>query len=264
MKKYTFNALIISILSVIFLSSCSKSTNSTPTPQTCYLNSITNAKGNVLQKLVYDANNRLISDINDSTGVSLAYIYNAQNTVDKITVVYKIGTKVYTFTTTFTYDATGKANKAVTVFNGATYQTNVFTYTGTQLSQILSTDANNETENVRFEYTGENISKAYAKFDNEKEYLYYEATKFDTNKSLYPEAYKALMMGLMGLVDDYFYLNKNNTLAEKFYEDDGSIYTTADKTYEYNSNSQPTKLTATLTESGLKSNVVKVYQYSCK
>ena len=193
----------------------------------------------------------------------LAYTYNAQNTVDKITVSNKVGSKTYTFITTFTYDAMSKAGKAVTVFNGVTYQTNVFTCTETQLSQITSTDANNEIESIRFEYTGESISKAFAKFDSEKEYLYYEATKFDTNKSLYPEAYKAFMMGFMGLVDDYFYLSKNNTLTKKFYEKDGSIYTTADKAYEYNS-TQPTKLTASLTESGLKNNVLKVYQYSCK
>lgn len=264
MKKYIFKTLIISVLSVLFLSSCSKTTNSTPTPQTCYLSSIANAKGNISQKMVYDASDRLIADTNDSTGVTLAFAYTAQNTVDKITVANKVGSKVYTFTTTFTYDATGKASKAVTVFNGATYQTNVFTYSGTQISKIISTDANNEIENVRFEYLGENISKAYAKFDDEKEYLYYEATKFDTNKSLYPEAYKALAMGFMGLVDDYYYLNKNNTLAEKFYEEDGSLYYSADKTYEYNSTLQPTKLTEILNESGLKSNIVKVYQYSCK
>lgn len=264
MKKKILNILIGSVLSVLFLSSCSKTTNSTPTPQTCYLSGISNAKGNVLQKMVYDAKDRLVTDTNDSTGVTLTFTYNAQDAVDKIAVSSKVGSKVYIFTTTFTYDATGKASKAVTVFNGAVYQTNVFTYTATKLTQIVSTDANNDKERARFEYTGENISKAYVKFDDENEYLYYEATKFDTNKSLYPEAYKALFAGLMGLIDDYYYLNKNNTLAEKFYEDDGSFYYSADKTYEYNSTLQPTKLTEALNESGLKSNVVKVYQYSCK
>lgn len=263
MKNNIFKTLIISVLSVFLFVSCSK-TNSTPTPQSCYLSSVSNAKGNVIQKFSYDASDRLIKDVNDSTGVTLDFTYTVQNAVDKITVTSKVGTKTYIFIVTFTYDASGKPSKAVTTFNGAVYQTNVYNYTGTQLTQILSTDANGETENSRFEYSGENIMKVYTKFDGEKEYLYYEITKFDDKKSLFPEAYKSLDLGLMGLVDDFNYLNKNNALAEKYYEEDGSMYHSADNTFEYNSTSQPTKLTAALNENGLKSTSVKTYQYSCK
>ena len=222
MKKYIFNILIISVLSVFLFVSCSKNTSITPTLQTCYLSSVTNVKGNVLQRFTYDANDRLISEVNDSTGVSLAFTYNAQNTVDKITV----------------------ANK--------------------QLMQIISTDALNNIESVRFEYSGENISKVYAKFDNDKEYLYYEITKFDAMKLNLPEAYKALAVGLAGLADDFYLLNKNNALSEKYYEEDGSIYHTTENIYEYNSTSQPTKLTGSYNENSVKITMVNNYQYNCK
>ena len=264
MKKNIFNILIISVLSVFLFVSCSKNTSITPTLQTCYLSSVTNVKGNVLQRFTYDANDRLISEVNDSTGVSLAFTYNAQNTVDKITVANKVGTKVYTFIIAFTYDGTGKANKAITTFNGNVYQTNVFTYTNNQLMQIISTDALNNIESVRFEYSGENISKVYAKFDNDKEYLYYEITKFDAMKLNLPEAYKALAVGLAGLADDFYLLNKNNALSEKYYEEDGSIYHTTENIYEYNSTSQPTKLTGSYNENSVKITMVNNYQYNCK
>ena len=104
----------------------------------------------------------------------------------------------------------------------------------------------------------------FTKFDGEKEYLYYEITKLDDKKRLFPEAYKSLDLGLMGLVDDFNYLNKNNALIEKYYEEDGSMYHSADNTFEYNNTSQPTKLMVALNESGLKSTSVKTYQYSCK
>lgn len=264
MKKNIFNTLIVSVLSVFLFVSCSKTSSTTPTPQTCYLSSVSNAKGNVLQRFSYDANDRLISEVNDSTGVSLAFAYNAQNTVDKITLTDKVGTKVYTFIITFTYDGTGKASKTITTFNGNVYQTNVFTYTNSQLTQIISTDALNEIESARFEYSGENISKVYAKFDNDKEYLYYEILKFDAMKLNLPEAYKALAMGLAGLADDFYYLNKNNALSEKYYEEDGSVYHTAENIYEYNSTSQTTKLTEAYNENGVKITVVNSYQYNCK
>jgi YD repeat-containing protein len=264
MTKNIHKLLIISMVSIIFFNSCSKDNNSTPAVQTCYLSGVSNVKGNNLQKLLYDANNRLISDTNDSTGTTLTYAYNAQNTMDKITVANKVGTKVYTFVTTFTYDASGKASKAVTTLNGAVYLTNVYTYSGTQLSQITTTYSTNDVERVRFEYTGDNVSKTYLKFDNDPEFLYYEATKFDSNKVLYPEAYKALAMGLIGLLDDYYYLNKNNTLVEKFYDEDGEAFYIANKTFEYNSTSQPTKLTELIDEDGDKSSIVRVYQYNCK
>jgi hypothetical protein len=263
MKKYIYKYLIFSILSITVLSSCSKNTDVTPAPQVCYLSTITDEKGNVLEKLTYDANNRLINDVVGASDLIYAFTYNAQNQVDKITITDKTDKKTLTFIVTFTYDANNQATKAVTTVNGAVYQTNTFAYANNQISQI-TTDDQTMVLKTRFEYSGDNITKVYQKFDAEKEYLYYEVTKFDDKKSAFPEAYKALALGLTGLIDGSAYLCKNNVVSEKNYGDDGIVYYTADNTYEYNTNAQPTKLSATINEDGSKSTSVSVYQYNCK
>jgi hypothetical protein len=260
--KNIFNYLVISILATISIVSCSKNTDNTP--QTCYLSSISNMKGNVLETMIYDANNRLITYKNDSANVTYNFTYNTQNLVDKINVAYKVGAKVYTLIATFTYDGTGKATKSVTTLNGNPYQTDVYSFTNTQLTSIISTDNIGEVDALRFEYLGDNISKVYQKLDGDKEYLYYEITKFDDKKTFYPEAFKALAMGFAGLVDDFSYLNKNNTLSEKYYEDDKSVFFSADNTFEYNSTLQPTKVTSAIIDGGHKINIAQSFQYSCK
>ena len=262
MKNNIFSYLIISILTTIFLVSCSKNTDNTP--QTCYLSNVLNTKGDILQAMSYDANNRLSVYKNDSAGVTYSFSYNPQNLVDKINVAYKVGSKIYTFVGTITYDASGKATKSVTTLNGNPYQTDVFTFTNLQLTNIISTDSQGEISALRFEYLGDNISKVYQKFDSDTEYLYYEITKFDDKKTIYPEAFKVLAMGFAGLIDDFSYFNKNNTLSEKYYEDDKTILYSSDNIYEYNNTLQPTKITRAIFEDGLKSNEVKSFQYMCK
>jgi hypothetical protein len=260
--KNIFNYLIISILFVTTIVSCSKNTDSTP--QTCYLSTISNVKGNILETMTYDGNNRLITYKNDSANVTYNFTYNTQSSIDKINVAYKVGTKIYTFVATFTYDGTGKPTKSVTTLNDKPYQTDVYTFNNTQLTNIVSTDNIGEVDALRFEYLGDNIAKVYQKLDKDKEYLYYEVTKFDDKKSVYPEAFKALAMGLAGLVDDFSYLNKNNALSEKYYEADKSVIFSADNTFEYNSTLQPTKVTSSIVEDGHKSTGVQSFQYICK
>jgi hypothetical protein len=260
--KNIFNYLIISVLVVVIIVSCSKNTDNTP--QTCYLSTVSNAKGNILETMTYDGNNRLITYKNDSANVTYNFTYTAQNLVDKINVVYKAGTKTYTFVATFTYDATGKPAKSVTTLNDKPYQTDVYTFSNTQLTNIVSTDNIGEVDALRFEYLGDNIAKVYQKLDGDKEHLYYEITKFDDKKSVYPEAFKALAMGLAGLVDDFSYLNKNNTLSEKYYEEDKSVFYSADNTFEYNATLQPTKVTSVVVDGGHKITSVQSFQYSCK
>ena len=261
--KNVFSYLIISILASVIFISCKKNTDSTP--QICYLSTVSNPKGNVLEIMTYDANNRLITYKNDSANVTYNFTYNTQNLVDKINVAYKVGSKIYTFVATFTYDGTGKATKSITTLNDKLYQTDMYAYnTNAQLINILSTDSQGEIDALRFEYLGDNIAKVYQKLDNDKEYLYYEITKFDDKKSIYPEAFKALAMGFAGLVDDFSYLNKNNTLSEKYYEDDKSVFFSADNTFEYNSTLQPIKVTSTIVDSGHKSTGVQSFQYNCK
>lgn len=262
MKNNIFSYLIISVLTTIFFVSCSKNTDNTP--QTCYLSNVLNAKGNILQAMSYDATNRLSVYKNDSAGVTYSFTYNTQNLVDKINVAYKVGPKVYTFVATLTYDALGKATKSVTTLNGNPYQTDVYTFNNLQLTTIISTDNQGEISALRFEYLGDNISKVYQKLDSETEYLYYEITKFDDKKTLYPEAFKALAMGFAGLIDDFSYLNKNNTLSEKYYEDDKSVLYSSDNIFEYNSTLQPTKIMRAIVEDGHKSTETKSFQYVCK
>lgn len=242
--------------------SCGKNTDNTP--QTCYLSTVSNLKGNILETMTYDVNNRLVTYKNDSVNVTYNFAYTTQNLVDKINVSYKVGTKVYTLIAAFIYDVTGKPTKSVTTLNGNPYQTDVYTFTNSQLASIISTDNSGEVDALRFEYLGDNIAKVYQKLDGDKEYLYYEITKFDDKKSIYPEAFKALAMGFAGLVDDFSYMNKNNTLSEKFYKDDKSIITSADNTFEYNSTLQPIKVTSSIVESGRKTTGVQSFQYNCK
>lgn len=263
MMNKIYNHLIICTLAIILFNSCSKSSTDNP-PQTCYLASISNLKGNVIERMTYDASNRLTNVTNDSTGIVIGFTYNTQNLVDKVNLAYKVGTKTYNFLATFTYDATGKAIKSVTTVNGNPYQTDVYSFTNTQLTGIVSTDAQGEVYASRFQYSGDNVAKVYLKLDNEKEYLYYEVTKFDEKKTVYPEAYKYLTMGLSGLVDDYAYFNKNNVLSEKYYEDDGYVFYDTNNTFEYNGTSQPTKITSIINDDGDKSTSAKSYQYSCK
>ncbi len=260
--KNIFNQLIISILAVVLFISCSKNTDNTP--QTCYLSTVSNQKGNILEAMTYDGNNRLMTYKNDSANIVYNFTYTPQNLVDKINVIYKIGTKVYTFVATFTYDGTGKPTKSVLTLNDKLYQTDVYTFNNTQLTGILSTDNIGDVVASRFEYLGDNIAKVYQKYDNDKEYLYYEITKFDDKKSVYPEAFRAFAMSFTSLVDGFTYLNKNNALSEKYYEDDKSVIFSADNTYEYNSTLQPTKITSSMVEDGLKSTEVRSFQYSCK
>jgi hypothetical protein len=262
MKTHIYKYLIFSILSISILSSCSKN-NDTPAPQVCYLASIADEKGQIFEKLTYDANNRLVNDVIGESDLAYAFTYNAQNKVDKITITDKTDKKTLTFIVTFTYDANSQATKAVTTVNGAVYQTNTFTYVNNQISQI-TTDDQTIILKTRFEYSGDNITKVYQKFDAEKEYLYYEVTKFDDKKNAFPEAYKALAIGLTGLIDASAYLCKNNVISDKNYGDDGSVYYTSDMTYEYNTNTQPTKVTSAINEDGDKSTTVSVYQYNCK
>lgn len=261
--KNIFNYLIIIVITCAIVISCKNNTDSTP--QICYLSTVSNLKGNVLETMTYDANNRLITYKNDSANVTYNFIYNAQSLVDKINVAYKVGSKIYTFVATFTYDGTGKAAKSVTTLNDKPYQTDVYSYnTNAQLTNILSTDNQGEMDALRFEYLGDNVAKVYQKLDNDKEYLYYEITKFDDKKSIYPEAFKALAIGFAGLVDDFSYLNKNNTLSEKYYEDDKSVFYSADNTFEYNSTLQPTKITSNIVDTGHKSTGILSFQYRCK
>jgi hypothetical protein len=261
--KNIFNYLIVSVLAFAIFISCKNNTDNTP--QTCYLSTVSNLKGNILETMTYDGNNRLVTYKNDSANVTYNFTYNTQNSVDKINVAYKVGTKIYTFIATFTYDGTGKATKSVTTLNDKPYQTDVYAFnTNAQLSSIISTDSQGEIDALRFEYLGENIAKVYQKLDGDKEYLYYEITKFDDKKSVYPEAFKALAMGLAGLVDDFSYMNKNNALSEKYYEDDKSVFFSADNTFEYNSTLQPTKVTSLVVDAGHKITGVQSFQYNCK
>ncbi len=260
--KNIINYLVISILTIIITVSCSKNTENTP--QTCYLSTVSNPKGNILQTMTYDATNRLTAYKNDSANVTYNFTYNTQSLVDKINVAYKVGTTIYTFVATLSYDGTGKITKSVITLNNTLYQTNTYTFNNTQLASIISTDNLGEVYALRFEYLGDNIAKVYEKFENEKEYLYYEITKFDDKKPVYPEAFKTLMVGFAGLVNEYGYLNKNNALSEKYYEDDKTVFLSAENSFEYNSNLQPTKMTSTMVEDGNKINIVQSFQYSCK
>jgi hypothetical protein len=263
MKNKIYNHLIVCTLIIALIVSCDKSMTDT-TPKICYLSSISNTKGNVIERMTYDASNLLVNVTNDSTGIVIGFTYNTQNLVDKVNLAYKVGTKTFNFLATFTYDANGKAIKSVTTVNGNPYQTDVYSFTNTQLTGIISTDSQGEVYASRFQYSGDNIAKVYLKLDNEKEYLYYEVTKFDEKKTLYPEAYKYLTMGLSGLVDEYGYFNKNNILSEKYYEDDGTVFYETDNVFEYNSTSQPTKITSIVNDDGDKSTSTKSYQYNCK
>ena len=94
MKNNIYSILIIGFFATLLIVSCSKTTTVDPASQTCYLASTSNVKGNVLDRLTYDANNRLSSETNDSLGLTFGFVYTAQSLMDKITIAYKTPTTV--------------------------------------------------------------------------------------------------------------------------------------------------------------------------
>ncbi len=264
MKKNRILAIFLSSILIIFVVGCSKNNEPAPITQ-CYLTSITDAAGNAYEKCTYDASNKLLVASYEDISMNFEFVYTAQGLVDKVTVTDKSGSKPIVFVVTYSYDATNKATKAVTSFNGKPYQTNEISYSTTnQVAKIVTTDANANVLATRLEYSGDNVTKVFQKFDSEKEYLYYEITKFDDKKNIYPDAYKSLFVGLAGLIDGAPFLNKNNAIEDKYYDDSGIAYYTEQRTFEYNSTMYPTKITSNVNDDGTKSTEVKNYSYNCK
>jgi hypothetical protein len=216
MKRNKLLPFFLSCILIILVVGCSK--NNEPAPITkCFLTSITDATGKATEKCTYDASDRLLVASYEDIAMSFEFAYTTQGLVDKVTVTDKSGSKPVVFVVTYNYDATNKATKAVTAYNGKPYQTNEISYNATnQVAKIVTTDANANVLATRLEYSGENVTKVFQKFDDDKEYLYYEITKFDDKKSVYPDAYKSLFLGLAGLIDGAPFLNKNNATEEKY------------------------------------------------
>jgi hypothetical protein len=263
MKNNTLIRFFVGMVALILAGACSKTTEPAP-PTQCYLATMVDASGKTVEKCTYDINNRLITAAYEDAGLNFDFNYTAQGLVDKLTISDKSTGKVNVFTVAITYDATNKATKAVTSVNGKPYQTNEVSYNANQIAKIVTTDVNANVIATRFEYTGDNVSKVFQKFDGEKEYLYYEITKFDDKKNAYPEAYKALLIGLTGLIDGASFINKNNALEEKYYDDAGIVYYTSQHAFEYNATMYPTKITSNINDDGTKTTEVSTYTYTCK
>jgi hypothetical protein len=262
MKKNRFiRALALCALTLLGVA-CSKTAD--PVTQNCSLASVVNARGETTENLTYDAQNRLITYAVNSSDLVFAFTYNGQNTVDKINITDKTAaSKPLTLEVTFSYDGSGRASSAITTVNGTKYQTNTFTYTGSQLSVITTQDGTN-TLKTRFEYAGENVRKVFQQFDRDPEYLYYEITQVDDKLSASPEAYRAITLGLTGLFDAYSFMCKNNPLSEKYYDDDNQVFYTVDFAYEYNASMKPSRISRTTIEDGDKSTTTEWLSYLCK
>jgi hypothetical protein len=264
MKNNRLFRNLVVITAIFWVVGCNKTNEPAPITQ-CYLTSITDATGKATEKCTYNASNMLLAASYEDIAMTFDFTYTAQGLVDKVTVTDKSNSKPIVFVVTYSYDATNKATKAITAYNGKPYQTNEISYNATnQAVKIVTTDANANVLVTRLEYLGENVAKVFQKFDDEKEYLYYEITKFDDKKNIYPDAYKALFVGLAGLIDGAPFLNKNNAIEDKYYDDLGVAYYSEQRSFEYNSTLYPTKITSNINDDGDKSTEVSTYVYNCK
>ncbi|GGD77676.1 hypothetical protein GCM10011514_46990 [Emticicia aquatilis] len=269
MKRILSFALVALIGAVV---SCKKISDEGITPQQtsqlakCPLKNVNSATGTPIASFEYTLN-RIKRIVNKEDGeVDAIFTYNIKNQIEKMTI--SNGNALETYTVTYVYDvATGKVSKTRTSVKDYEFQVNDFVYAGDKLITI------NTTLNIfgytvkgtsRVEYLNDNVSKVYTKMEGEPELLAYEGLNYDTKAQFYPDGYRTMAYGFIGLANSYFaFFGQNNATSIKIYDDNGKVDEAIETVYEYNKTGIPTKGTKTITKGENKTTQTVAYQYMC-
>lgn len=265
--------LSLSIFLAIFVVSCKKNNSSSEnvTPEQkaqltkCPLLVVNNPQGKAINKFEYTLGRlkRIVS--NDSTETSVVFTYNSKNQIEKMDVI--MAKSANNFNVNYTYDATGKINKSKTFVQGIEILNNEFIYETDKITKVNSvfTIFGYTIKSVtRVEYNGKTVSKVFTKIEGDPELLTFEGTGYDTKIQIYPDGYRTMAMGFVGMANNFFaFFGENNPTQVKIYDENGKLDETIDIAYEYNKNGFPTKGTKNITKDGKKSTVVVSYIYNC-
>jgi hypothetical protein len=269
MKRTISFALIAVFTSII---SCKKSSSEEVTPQQieqltkCPLKNVNSATGTALSSFEYTLS-RIKRIVNkESEEIGTTFTYNIKNQIEKMEITTPRPDETYTVI--FEYNATsGKIVKTRTSVKSYEFQINEFVYSGDKISTINTTlDVFGfKVKGVsRVEYTGENVSKVYTKIEGEPELLAFEGVSYDTKAQFYPEGYRTMALGFVGLANNFFaFFGKNNPTSIKVYDDNGKVEEATEISYQYNTNGLPAKGVKTITKDSKKTTVNVAYQYAC-
>lgn len=120
---------------------------------------------------------------------------------------------------------------------------------------------------TRFEYIGNNVSKAYTFLDENRKVLNYEGLKYDNMKTLYTKEYTLFRLYASTFINDgmYDYLSQNNVISYNRYLGAAPPVDKVERTMQYNSHQYPTKIISRITTSyGDLLTSTGNYQYACK
>lgn len=269
MKRILSFVLVALIGGVI---SCKKISDEGITPQQtsqlakCPLKNVNSVTGTPIASFEYTLN-RIKRIVNKEDGeVDAIFTYNSKNQIEKMTI--SNGNATETYTVVYVYDvATGKVSKTRTSVKDYEFQVNDFVYAGDKLITI------NTTLNIfgytvkgtsRVEYTNNNVSKVYTKIEGEPELLAYEGLNYDTKAQFYPDGYRTMAYGFIGIANSYFaFFGQNNPTSIKIYDDNGKVDEAIETVYEYNKTGIPTKGIKTITRGTNKTTQNVAYQYMC-
>ncbi len=269
MKRIISFAMIALVLGVI---SCKKSSTSNDiTPQViqqltkCPLKNVNSDKGIALSSFEYTLSRikRIVNKEGEEVGTT--FTYNIKNQIEKMEI--STPRPEDTYTVLFVYDATAKIIKTKTSVKGYEFQVNDFVYTGDKITKInTSFDIFGYKVGgiTRVEYIGENVSKVYTKIEGEPELLTFEGVSYDTKAQFYPDGYRTMALGFVGLANNFFaFFGKNNPISVKIYDDNGKLEEATDIVYEYSKNGLPSKGIKTITKGTNKTVLNVAYQYVC-
>lgn len=269
MKRILAFTLVAFIGCVI---SCKKVDDEGITPQQtsqltkCPLKNVNSATGTPIATFEYTLN-RIKRIVNKEDGeVDAVFTYNSKNQIEKMTI--SNGNALETYTVTYVYDvAIGKVIKTRTAVKDYEFQVNDFVYAGDKLTTIntsLDIFGYKVKGTSRVEYLNENVSKVYTKIEGEPELLAYEGLNYDTRAQFYPDGYRTMAFGFIGLANSYFaFLGRNNPTSIKIYDDNGKVEEAIETVYEYNKTGIPTKATKTIFRGENKTTQAVAYQYMC-
>ena len=268
MKRIISFAFIVVFAGV---TSCKKNKNDGVTPQQleqlakCPLKNVNSATGTPLFSFEYTLS-RIKRIINkEGEEVATTFTYNIKNQIEKMEIVTPRPDETYTVF--FQYDASGRIIKTKTLVKGYEFQVNDFVYSGNKITTIntnLDIFGYKIKGISRVDYVGENVSKVYTKIEGEPEFLTFEGVSYDNKAQFYPDGYRTMALGFVGLANNFFaFFGKNNPTSIKIYDDNGKLDEVADITYEYNKNSLPLKATKTVTKGAKKTVESVAYQYIC-
>ena len=268
MKKLVAFASVALFLGVI---SCKKNKNEAVTPQQIEqlakypLKNINSATGTPLASFEYTLSRikRIVSKEGEEVGTT--FTYNTKNQIEKMEV--STPRPEETYSVAFQYDAvSGKVVKTKTSIKGYEYHTNEFVYSGDKITRITTNFDifGYKIKGIsRVEYTGENVSKVYTKIEGEPELLTFEGVSYDTKAQCYPDGYRIMSLGFVGIANSYFaFFGKNNPISVKVYDDNGKVEEMTDITYEYNKNNLPSKGVKIVTKEDKKTTLNVTYQYA--